>query len=144
MDDEFDKFVQELQEEIDQEVRENFSPNALDLIKNKYNWGKLNDANATSRYTGPCGDTMEFFLKINNEGIINDARFQTNGCNPTIASGSQTTLLIIGKTIENAKSLTSDDIMKAIGKLPPENSHCPELANRALKKALDDYDSKKK
>ncbi|MHA1793355.1 MAG: iron-sulfur cluster assembly scaffold protein [Promethearchaeota archaeon] len=134
--DEFDDFVSALQKEIDKEVQRDYSDKAIELMKKKYNWGKIENANTWSRYTGSCGDTMEFFIYINENEIIEDISFLTDGCSPSVASGSQATILAKGKSVKDALNITSDDILNEIGKLAPEDAHCPVLAETAFKLAL--------
>lgn len=131
----FDIFCDELQEEINQEIRDDYSPNAIDLMKHKYNWGKMENATASAKYTGPCGDTMEFFLKVVGNRV-EEITFLTDGCMPTIASGCQATLLAKGKMLDDVEAITSKQIHDAIGKLPEAHHHCPVLAQRALAEAV--------
>lgn len=81
---------------------------------------------------------MQFFLKIK-DGIIEKANFITDGCGPTVAAGSQTTLLIMGKTIDFAEKLKPEEIDKALDGLPEDHKHCAELAVRTLRLAIQKY-----
>ena len=92
-------------------------------------------------YLGPCGDTMHFFLKIK-DNIIEDAHFITDGCGASVATASQTTLLIKGKSIESAKKLKPEEIDEALKGLPDDHKHCAELAVRTLRRAIDQYEKK--
>ena len=140
--DEFDDFVKKLQEEIIEKERELYNDYIVDLFHDPKNWGKPEDSKITvsQTYTGPCGDTMEFFLNIK-DGIIQKANFITDGCGASVATASQTTILIEGKPIEYAETLTSEDIDDALQGLPEDHKHCAELAARTLQRALKKYRS---
>ncbi|MHA1684080.1 MAG: iron-sulfur cluster assembly scaffold protein [Promethearchaeota archaeon] len=138
MTDEFEKFCESLQEEIDKNARNDYSPRVIELGKNPVNWGEMEDPSVMMTYRGPCGDTMIIFLKIQGD-IITDITFLTDGCVSSIASGSQVTILAKGRHIDVAYAISPDEILKHLGKLPPDSLHCPVLADRTLKKALDKY-----
>ncbi|MBD3193916.1 MAG: iron-sulfur cluster assembly scaffold protein [Candidatus Lokiarchaeota archaeon] len=139
--DSFDKFVDELQEEIIKQELEEFNETIVNLFHNPKNWGKLEDSDISVEhsYLGPCGDTMRFFLNINRDGIIEKANFITDGCGASVATGSQTTMMIQGKTIEDAKKLTPEEIDNALDGLPDDHKHCAELAVRTLRQAIQKY-----
>ncbi len=105
-------------------------------------FGPLEDHNAHSCITGPCGDTMEFWLKIDN-GAISYATFITDGCMPSIASGAMAASLAEGKSIETASGIEQQDILEALGGLPEDHVHCALLAATTLHAAIDDYKIKK-
>ncbi|GAH82451.1 unnamed protein product, partial [marine sediment metagenome] len=104
------------------------------------NWGKplQEEISVWHAYEGPCGDTMQFFLKIK-DGMIEKANFITDGCGPSVAAGCQTTLLIKGKSIDVAENLTAEDIDNALRGLPEDHKHCAELAVRTLQRAIMKY-----
>jgi nitrogen fixation NifU-like protein len=141
MDDEnFDEFVKKLQKEIiDKEIQE-YNEYIVDLFHKPKNWGKPPDdeISISHFYKGPCGDTMEFYLKIN-DNIIEKANFITDGCGASVATGSQTTLLIEGKNLNYVENLEPETIDEALGGLPTDHKHCAELAVRTLKKAIAKY-----
>jgi len=139
-DKEFDKFVEELQEEIMQKEAEDYNEHIVKLFHNPKNWGKPEpiEFNVEQKYKGPCGDTMVFFLKIN-EGRIEKAHYTTDGCGASVATGSQTMQLIEGKTIEFAETLTPEEIDEALHGLPDDHKHCAELAIRTLRRAIEKY-----
>ncbi len=138
--DNFDKHEDKLQKEIMKKEIEVYNEYIVDLSHNPRNWGKLPDKeiSVSQSYTGPCGDSMQFFLKIN-DNIIEKANFITNGCEASIATASQTTLLIKGKTIDYAEKLSPEDIDGALKGLPEDHKHCTELAVRTLKRAIQKY-----
>ena len=89
-----------------------------------------------------CGDVMQLQLKINDEGIIEDAKFKTFGCGSAIASSSLVTTLVKGKTLKEAESLRNVDIASEL-ELPPQKIHCSVLAEDAIKEAIRNYKEKK-
>jgi nitrogen fixation NifU-like protein len=88
-----------------------------------------------------CGDIMKISLKIR-DGKIEDARFKTFGCGSAIASSSMATELIKGRTLEEAKNFSNQEVVDALGGLPPVKIHCSVLAEEALKAAIEDYEAK--
>lgn len=138
--DSFDKHKDKLQKEIIIKEIEVYNDYIVDLSQNPRNWGKLPDKkiSVSQSYTGPCGDTMQFFLKIK-DNIIEKANFISDGCKACIAAASQTTLLIEGKPIDYAEKLSPEDIDKALKELPEDHKHCTELAVRTLKRAILKY-----
>jgi len=117
-----------------------YSSVILDHFLNPRNAGDLEGANGVGEVGAvACGDIMRISLRIR-DGRIEEARFRTFGCGSAIASSSVTTELVMGRTVEEARQLTSQDILEALGGLPPAKIHCSTLAEEALKAALDDYD----
>jgi len=138
--DSFNKHEDKLQKEIMKNEREVFNEYIVDLSHNPRNFGKLPDKeiSVSQSYTGPCGDSMQFFLKIN-DNIIKKANFISDGCEACIATASQTMLLIEGKPIDYAEKLNPEDIDKALKGLPEDHKHCTELAARTLKRTIQKY-----
>lgn len=89
-----------------------------------------------------CGDVMKLQLKINEAGIIEDAKFKTYGCGSAIASSSLITEWVKGKSLEEAGSIKNTDIAEELA-LPPVKIHCSILAEDAIKAAIEDYKKKK-
>ena len=139
--DNFNKFLNKLQKNIIEKEIEEYNEYIVELFHNPKNWGKPSDntVSVSQSYTGPCGDTMQFFLKINDD-IIEKANFIADGCGASIATASQTTLLIEGKTLNFVEKLKPDDIDKALRGLPEDHKHCAELAVRTLKLAIKKYE----
>lgn len=108
-----------------------------------YNMGPLDNFNGHARITGPCGDTMEFWLNVQ-DGTIKKVTFITDGCGPSIASGSMTTCLAEKKTVAKAKQISQQDVLEALEGLPKDHEHCALLATNTLKAACEDYLSKEK
>jgi len=138
-----DDFAEELQKKILEDMRKIYSEKVVELFLRPKNIERMDKPDGYGRTTGPCGDTMEIFLKITN-GVIRHATFMTDGCGTTIASGSMTTELIKRKSIEEAEIFTDKDILKALGGLPDEDKHCALLAANTLRAALADYRQLKK
>ncbi|HDM37089.1 MAG TPA: iron-sulfur cluster assembly scaffold protein [Candidatus Syntrophoarchaeum butanivorans] len=137
-----DELVDDIQQAIIRDALEIFSERVVEEALNPKNVGMIEDPDGASRITGPCGDTMEIYLKIEDERII-EARFLTDGCGPTIACGSVLTELIRGKTVEEASRLNDEEILSVLGDLPEEHLHCPVLAVNTLKEAIADYRRRK-
>ena len=104
------------------------------------NFGPMREADGHARITGPCGDTMEFWLRAEGDRIA-QVMFTTDGCSASLACGSTAARLAEGADIEKICSLSPDDIMNALApvKLPEEDQHCALLANHTLKAAIADY-----
>ena len=134
MSNEFD----ELQKLVMADARKVYSDTVIDHAMNPRNLGDIPDADGFARVTGPCGDTMEIWLKVKNDSIY-QALFWTDGCGPSIASGSMVTEMAKGKSIIKAQKLTQRDVLDALGGLPEESEHCALLATNTLKAATRDY-----
>jgi nitrogen fixation NifU-like protein len=90
-----------------------------------------------------CGDVMKLQIKVNDDGVIEDAKFKTYGCGSAIASSSLLTEWVRGKTLEEAGQIKNTEIAEELA-LPPVKIHCSVLAEDAIKAAIDDYQTKKK
>jgi NifU-like protein involved in Fe-S cluster formation len=90
-----------------------------------------------------CGDVMKMFIKVK-EGKITACKWQTFGCASAIASTSMLSVMVIGKTLEEAKKITPKDIVNELGGLPPRKIHCSVLGDQALRAAIKDYEEKQK
>lgn len=117
------------------------SPQALERFQHPRNYGPLDRWDGHARITGPCGDTMEFWLQIA-EGRIVQANFTTTGCGSSRAAGSMATELAMGKPLPEAMCLEQLDVLQALGGLPAEAEHCALLAANTLKAALGDYQAR--
>jgi nitrogen fixation NifU-like protein len=128
----------ELQELILADARNIYSETVIEHAMNPRNVGNLGNADGFARVTGPCGDTMEIWLKVNGDNIMN-ASFMTDGCGPSIASGSMATEMAKGKSVSEAIKIGQQDVLDALGGLPDESKHCALLAANTLKAAVRDY-----
>ena len=122
-----------------------YSENLMDHYENPRNIGTL-DENDPSVGTGmigspACGDIMRLQIKVNDKGVIEDAKFKTYGCGAAIASSSVATEWIKGKTLDEALQLKNDEIVEYL-KLPPVKVHCSILAEEAIAAAVKDYQDK--
>jgi nitrogen fixation NifU-like protein len=122
-----------------------YSDKVIDHYENPRNVGSL-DKDDPSVGTGmvgapSCGDVMKLQIKVNDEGIIEDAKFKTYGCGSAIASSSLVTELLKGKTLREATDIKNSDIATELA-LPPVKIHCSVLAEDAIKAAIKDYELK--
>ncbi len=116
-----------------------YNEKVMDHFMNPRNMGDLPEADGVGEVgAAACGDIMKISLKIQN-GKIEDARFKTFGCGSAIASSSMATELIKGRTVEEALKFSNQEVVDALGGLPPVKIHCSVLAEEALKAALEDY-----
>ena len=129
---------EKFEELIKQEMRKIYSEAVIEYSMNPRNLGELEDPDGFARVTGPCGDTMSVWLKVNGDTIIN-ASFMTDGCGTTIASGSMVTEMAKGKRITEAQKISQQNVLDALGGLPDESKHCALLAANTLKEAVRDY-----
>ena len=117
-----------------------YNETVLDHFRNPRNAGELSDANAVGEDRNPvCGDHMRLMLRID-DGVITRARFLTRGCGAAIATSSVATEILTGRPLAEARGLTREDFVAAVGGLPKSKIHCSVLAARALQKALTAYD----
>jgi nitrogen fixation protein NifU and related proteins len=119
-----------------------YSEKVIDHYENPRNVGAL-DRNDPSVGTGmvgapACGDVMKLQIRVNDAGIIEDARFKTYGCGSAIASSSLVTEWVKGKSLDEAMSIRNTQIAEELA-LPPVKIHCSILAEDAIKAAVDDY-----
>ena len=123
-----------------------YSEKVIDHYENPRNVGSFDnsDENVGSGMVGApaCGDVMKLQIKVNNEGIIEDARFKTYGCGSAIASSSLVTEWVKGKSLDEAQANKNTDIAEEL-ELPPVKIHCSILAEDAIKAAIADYKSKR-
>ena len=124
---------------------EEYSDAVMEHFRNPRNVGEIKDPSGRGKVGNPvCGDIMELYIKVDDNGVITDAKFKTFGCGAAIASSSILTELVKGKTVEEAKKLSNKAVIKALGGLPKVKVHCSVLAEEALRKAIEDYYVKNK
>lgn len=116
-----------------------YSEKVMDHFTNPRNVGEIADANGIGEIGNPkCGDIMKMYIKVQG-GIIEDVKFKTFGCGSAIATSSIATEMIMGKSIEEALTLTNKAVVEALGGLPSHKIHCSVLAEQAIKAAIADY-----
>ena len=128
----------ELQELILEDARKIYSETTIDHFMKPRNLGDMGDADGFAKVIGSCGDSMEIWLKVKN-GTIANTSFLTDGCGTSIASGSMVTEIARGKSISEARRISQQDVLSALGGLPEESEHCALLAADTLKEAIRDY-----
>jgi nitrogen fixation NifU-like protein len=113
-----------------------YSPQVLDHFEHPRNAGAVTDADASARMENPaCGDVLELTVKVTG-GRIAEIRFRAKGCVAAMACGSALTELVSGKTVDEAKKLRREKLLRAVGGLPRASSHASHLAMDALAAAL--------
>lgn len=115
-----------------------YSEKAIGYYLNKVNVGEISEPDAYAIYTGPCGDTMEMFLRIE-DSVIKEAKFQAIGCAGAFSSGSAIIEMIRGKTLEEAEGIGEEEIIEYLGGIPQAKVHCTCLAKRTLQSAIKQY-----
>jgi len=121
-----------------------YSPQVVDHYENPRNVGKfeIDDSIGTGMVGAPaCGDVMKLQIKVDEDGVIRDARFKTYGCGSAIASSSLVTEWVKGMHIDDAVNLKNSQIAEELA-LPPVKIHCSILAEDAIKAAIEDYRKK--
>lgn len=121
-----------------------YSEKVMDHFTNPRNVGKIEDADGVGEVgNAKCGDIMKIYLKIDENHIITDVKFNTFGCASAIASSSMATCLIKGKPVSEAVELSNKAVVEALDGLPPVKIHCSVLAEEAIKAAVKNYYDKK-
>ncbi len=133
-----DDFVDKLQEQIFEETREIYGEEVLSRWQDPKFMGRMTDASCVGRITGTCGDTMEIYLRIEDDHI-KEASFFTNGCGSSVACGSAVAELATGRDLEKAAQIGGDTVLMALGGLPEEESHCAFLAAETLMTAIHEW-----
>jgi nitrogen fixation NifU-like protein len=133
-----DQFVNDLQERIFDEAREAYGKRGFERWRNpRYN-GRMASADSFARVTGDCGDSIEIYLKIENNRV-KDASYVTDGCGTSNICGSFAAELAIRRDLEAVTDINGEAVLNAIGGLPDNDRHCADLAAAALQEALSQY-----
>jgi len=115
----------------------------IDHFSTPRNVGEILDADGYALIGDPsCGDQMKLWIKVREERI-SEIKFKSYGCPGAIATSSMTTVLALGKTIAEAKQLTDDEVILALGGIPENKRHCSLLGINALQTAIQDYETKR-
>ncbi|MBD3413955.1 MAG: iron-sulfur cluster assembly scaffold protein [Candidatus Aminicenantes bacterium] len=121
-----------------------YSDEVMDHFQNPRNVGVIKDSDGVGKIGNPvCGDTTTFYIKVKDDKI-HDIKFQTLGCGAAIASASIVSELAKGKTLDEAMSITSSQVVEALGGLPEKKVHCSNLGADALHKAVENFRAKQK
>ena len=129
-----------------------YSKKVMEHFLKPKNVGELKNADGIGKVGNPvCGDVMYVYIKVGKrkkrgkeEEYIKDIKFKTLGCAAAIATSSMITELAKGKSLEEAKKITRDDVASALGNLPPIKMHCSNLAAEALHKAIENYEKRRR
>ena len=121
-----------------------YSKKAIELYANKVNVGIIENADVTLAYKGPCGDTCKIFLKISDQNIIDDAKFQYLGCPASAVCGSTVTQIAKGMTLRDAERITEEEVIAELGGLPEDEYPYVTLVLTTLWKAIKKYRNNKK
>jgi nitrogen fixation NifU-like protein len=130
--------MNKMAEVMDLLKKSGYSDKAIEYYTKRVNFGEMEDPSVHFAYTGPCGDTMAIYLKIESD-VIKDAKFRAIGCPGAFASGSALTEMIKGKTLEQAGEINEKDVMSHLEGLPEAKIHCACLAKRTLERAIQQY-----
>ena len=136
MTDDLDRFLEELQRQIDEEAQSVYSDRVIQEFSDPKHVGRLAEPDAHAIVRGGCGDTMEIYLRKDGERIT-EASFMTDGCGPTVACGSLLTAMVRGLSPTEAKRISPQRLIDTLDGLPEESVHCAELAVATLRKAID-------
>ena len=120
-----------------------YSEKVMDHFQNPRNVGEIEHASGVGTVgNAKCGDIMRIYLDIDENQVIQDAKFKTFGCGAAIATSSMATELVKGKTVQEALAITNKAVMEALDGLPPVKVHCSLLAEEAIHASLWDYAQK--
>jgi nitrogen fixation NifU-like protein len=118
-----------------------YADKAIDYFLDRKNMGTIPDADQVSELTGPCGDTMKIYLKVDN-GRIRDAKIQVLGCPGAVASAMAAMELIKGMTVDEAMQVKDGVVFSMLEDLPDQKQHCIRLTVKTLQKAIEEYKAK--
>jgi nitrogen fixation NifU-like protein len=124
-------------------VESGYSNKAIKFYVDKVNVGKLENPTVATTFMGSCGDLIKLYLRINEENVIEDAKFYYLGCPGSASSASAMTTLLKGKTIDQAKKITGNDILAELEGLPKAKLDCTTLSIKTLRKAIAEYEKLK-
>jgi len=134
----FESAIDTVQVSGTEDTRKIHSEKVIEKWMRTAHMGEMEESHGYGKVKGPCGDTIQIFLKIHDEKIT-DATFVTDGCAATIAAGSMACELVIGKNIKDVLTINQELILENLGGLPQGSIHCALLASNTIKEALADY-----
>lgn len=121
-----------------------YSEKVMDHFQHPRNVGKIDDADGIGEVgNAKCGDIMKMYIKVDENEIITDVKFNTFGCGSAIATSSMATEMIKGKSIKEALAISNKAVVEALDGLPTNKIHCSVLAEEAVKAAVEDYYKRK-
>ena len=121
-----------------------YSEKVMDHFQHPRNVGKIKDADGVGEVgNAKCGDIMKMYIKVDENEIITDVKFNTFGCGSAIATSSMATEMIKGKSIKEALAISNKAVVEALDGLPTNKIHCSVLAEEAVKAAVEDYYKRK-
>ena len=141
--DRLDEFVNNLQEKIFDDARQAYGERGFQRWRNPRFRGRMDNPDGHARVTGSCGDSMEIYLKFEDDRV-KEASYITDGCASSSISASFAAELAIGKDPDELAAITAQDVLEKIGRLPDEDQHCAALAAETVQEALGDYMSKQR
>jgi nitrogen fixation NifU-like protein len=139
----FERLPEENQKQIIERLRTIHSPQVIEHACNPRNLRRMEGPDACQTVTGPCGDTMEIYLRVGTMGTheereerIEEITFMTDGCESALACGSMLTTMARGMSLEEAGHIEPDDLLDALGGPPEASAHCATLAVTTLREAI--------
>jgi nitrogen fixation NifU-like protein len=129
--------------ETERDVREVYTDTTIDHAMDPRNMEELEGADAKAVFTGPCGDTVVFWIK-GSGGELEQVNFRSDGGGSSVASGSMITEMARGKTVGEALEIGQEEVLKALGGLPMDHEHCALLAVKGLEAALEVYTAERR
>lgn len=133
-----EQIKQEMIDLLMEKITGGLSEKVVDYGNNPRNYGSLDKPDGYARIKGPCGDTMEMFLRIRNDKIDNIS-YTTDGCMTSHAAGTAATVMARGKTVRECLKINQSSILEHLGGMPEDSEHCALLAVNTFHKALRDY-----
>ena len=132
---EINRILEEMWRELIEQERAIYSAKVIEHAHNPRNLGRINRPDAYNELCGPCGDTMEIFMRLEGEKI-KEISFMTDGCAPSVACGSMLTTLVRGLSLEEASLIEPEDVLATLDGLSEQSAHCAELAVNTLRGAI--------
>lgn len=133
-----DKFVLGMQQQVIERARRQYSETVVEHWLRPRNPGPMENPDGHARIKGPCGDTMEIFIRVDGDTIVT-ASFTTDGCITSVVSGSMAVELATGRSVQQAIGISQQEILERLGGLPEVSQHCALLAANTLKAAIQDH-----
>jgi nitrogen fixation NifU-like protein len=130
-----DDWVDGLQNRIIRDMKKVYSKKVMELWENPQNAGSLDHPDGYGQVTGPCGDTMQIWLRVTAD-VITEATFWTDGCGTSVVCASMVTTMAKGKTLEQAARIDQQSVLDELGGLPEADRHCALLAANTLREAI--------